>query len=117
LFPQNVDDHVAAVSTIIDTPTTRPNNSADIPDLTAILRRLKQWHTDHRDELATAGLTTRLREPAPDWPKTSISLALESGPRLSQLTVWDSGETETRPRRHRHRNGHRGARHATGAAD
>lgn len=68
--------------------------SADVPDLAAILPRLKQWHVDHRDELTAAGLTTRLRESPPEWPKASISLEIDGGRRLSQLIVWDSGEAE-----------------------
>ena len=68
--------------------------SQDTPDLAATLPRLKQWHTDHRDELTAAGLTTTLRESPPEWPKASISLEIDGGRRLSQLIVWDSGETE-----------------------
>jgi hypothetical protein len=69
-------------------------DSEDVPDLAAILPRFKQWHIAHGDELAAAGLTTRLRESPPEWPKASISLELDAGRRLSQLIVWDSGETE-----------------------
>jgi hypothetical protein len=63
-------------------------------DLTAILPRLTQWYLDHHDQLAGGGVTATLRESPPEWPKASISLSMNSGPRLTQLTVWDSGETE-----------------------
>jgi hypothetical protein len=60
-----------------------------------ILYELERWFEEHREHLASRGLSVSLsRSPDDGRNKSSLCLDIDSDVRLGQLLLWDSGEVE-----------------------
>lgn len=55
---------------------------------------LRAWVTDRAPMLANEGVEWHLDDSRAQWGKASLSLSLDREERISQLTVWATGEVE-----------------------